>query len=384
MPIQTGEIGRIFQIEVQDESLVMIDMDLATDITIFWVTPGGFVFNPEFSIIGGRLAFVLDDMIQFPGTYFVEVEFTYNGLTTRTTEEEVTVTGQPWVPIRTPIVHYRIWQAPHGGTQWAGMTLQQLLDADVRVYDILYEIDMGRWKVFNGREDYDNLEYVHQTAGAVDHLLNIFGQVNIINMALGRLGQAPITDLNENKPGARLGQMYYRITVSEIMAAYNWSSAIVRQSLSLVPDEISEGVPNPERNTFTGYQLQYYTPVAPRPVRVLHLFTNLDGAYQRSDTPFRLEGDYLYTNLEHAGLVYVGDYSASTGRLDPFVIELVVLRLAARMAFAITSSPAMTNQLMAEYREKMAEAQFADSSRAREDTSRDIFPSPRSNWTEVE
>ena len=378
--IQTGDIGRIFQVEVRDEQEQTVDMSLASDITIFWATPSGLVYNPEFTIVGELLAFVLDNMIQIPGTYYVQVQFTLNDITTMTDEQEVEVAGQPWVPLRTPIIHYRIWKSPHSGTQWAGMTIQQMLDVDVRVYDILYEIDMGRWKVFDGRKDYDDLEYVHETAGAVDHLLNIFGQVNIINMALGRLGQAPIKDLNENSPGAKWGHQFYRITVSEVMAAYDWSSAIVRQQMSLVPDELGPGVPNPERNHFTGYELQYYVPQAPKPIRVSHLFTYQFGAYQRSDVDFRIEGDYLFTNLSHAGLVYVGDYTAQTGRLDPFIIELIVLRLASRLAFAITSSERMTQNLMAEYAAKMAEAQFADASRARESTNIDVFPEPQRSW----
>lgn len=289
---------------------------------------------------------------------------------------------QEYIPTRTPVVQYRIFDSDVSTTKWAGMTATQMLDAGMMVFDILYELDRGRWKVFDGRSDYDTLQYVTQTNGAVDHLLNIYGQVNIINMALARLGAAPIADVTEvNKPGARAGQLFYRITVSEVMAAYDWSSAVVREQLTIVPDETAPGVPNPERNLFTGYQLQYYAPQAPRAIRVLHLFTFHADAYQRSDTPFKIEGDYLYTNLEDAGLVYIGDYSANTGRLDPFVIELIVLRLAARMAYTITSSQQMTNQLMQEYNLKMAEAQFADASRAREATNIDVFPTPNESWT---
>lgn len=381
MAIQTGTTGRYFQVELEDEDGIYINADDISGVVVYWVSPYGMEYRPDPVISGGVVEFLLDDIIQVPGTYYLQIAFTYEGVSTRTQEMEVEVEGQAWVPYRSPIIHYRIWKSPQSVTQWAGMSKQDLIDAGVRVYDIMYEIDMGRWKVFNGRAGYDDLDYVTETAGAVDHLLNIFGQVNIINMALGRLGQEPIKDLNENSPGAKWGHQFYRITVSEVMAAYDWSSAIVRQQMSLVPDELGPGVPNPERNHFTGYELQYYVPQAPKPIRVSHLFTYQFGAYQRADTDFRIEGDYLFTNLPHAGLVYVGDYTAQTGRLDPFIIELIVLRLASRLAFAITSSERMTQSLLGEYAAKMAEAQFADASRARESTNIDVFPDPQASWT---
>lgn len=276
-----------------------------------------------------------------------------------------------------PTVHYRGSVSPDGTAQpnyWAGKTAQQMTDSGIVEYDILYEIDTGRWKVFDGASDYDDLEYVTNTAAAVDDLLNVFGQVKIINMALGRLGAAPIASVEDSKPGARLALQYYRITVSEVLASYDWSSAVVRRVLTLVPDE--EAGPN-----LTQYRLRYHIPQAPKPIRVLHLFTNNLDAFQRVDSPFRIEGDYLYTNMDNAGLVYIGDYTSNTSMLDAFIIDLIVLRLAARMCFSVTSSPQLTQQLMAEYQMRMAEAQFADSSRSRESTNLDVFQKPVDEWT---
>lgn len=376
--------GQELKVFVKDQNDNTLDMALATDIVVFWVTPGGFEHRPNFTIEDGAILFILDGMTGELGTYYFQASFVFDDQHILSDEIAVEGVGQPWVPLREPILHYRVSASPHGQQQWQDMSKQDLLDMGVRVFDIMYEIDTGRWKIFNGRSGYDELNHVSQTQGAIDHLLNVYGQVNIINMALGRLGQAPIADVTDNKPGARLGQMYYRITVSEVIAAYEWSSAVVRRQLSLVPDEVLDNqgftVPNPERNHFTGFGLQYYIPSAPKPIRVMHLFSMAHGAYQRSDTEFRIEGDYLYTNLPDAGLVYVGDYSAQTGQLDPFVVELIVLRLAARMAFNITSSERMTRSLMEEYNLKLAEAQFADASRSRESTNQDVFPTPNNYW----
>lgn len=378
--------GQVLQINVLDESQQPVDMDLATNVVVFWVMPSGLATHPDFTISGSVIELSIDGVNTEIGTYYFQTSFFFGGSQVLSEEIPIEGTGQPWVPLRNPIIHYRVSKSPQGGVQWQGMTLEQILAAGVRVYDLMYEIDTGKWKVFNGRGGFDDLPYVEQTQGAIDHLLNVYGQVNIINMALGRLGQAPISDITDNKPGARLGQMYYRITVSEVIGSYDWSSAVVRRVLSKVPDTVQDNqgstVDNPDRNRFTGYALQYYLPNAPRPIRVMHLFmTNEDNTYYvRSDTPFRIEGEYLYTNIDNAGLVYIGDYSAQTGQLDAFVVELVVLRLAARMAFSITSSERMTRSLMEEYNLKLAEAQFTDSSRYRESTNIDVFPTPNNYW----
>lgn len=373
-----GQDNQTLRIYIEDEHGAFIDMNNASDITVFWVTPGGLEFRPDFTIVAGLLEISLDDISPDMGTYYVQAQFTYQGVQTLSVEQEVEGYGQPWVPLREPVVHYRVGQSPYGGTQWAGMSVDDLLAANVRVFDILYEIDTGRWKVFNGRGGFDDLQYVNQTDGTIDALLNIFGQVNIINMALGRLGQGPIVDLTDNKPGARLGQQYYRITVSEVMSQYDWTSAIERKVLEPVPEDAEA------YNPHSGYSMQYYLPMAPKPIRVLHLFMYHVGAYQRTDTPFKIEGDYLYTNIENAGLVYIGDYSAQAGRLDPYVVELIVLGLAARMAYSITSSQRFSDQLWNEYTSKLASAQFADASRSRERTNIDVFPQPTDSWVGVD
>lgn len=288
---------------------------------------------------------------------------------------------------RAPMVQYRGSMAPyldpeeHDDSYWGGMTAERMDELGIMPFDVLYEIDTGKWKIWDGIQDYDDLEYVTQTNAAVDYLLNVYGQVSIINMALGRLGASPIRSVEDNNPNARLALQYYRITVAEVMAAYDWTSAMTRKQLVRIPEEIDEE-PNPEFNPYSGFRVQYRVPQAPRPVRVLHLFTFSTNAYQRMDTPFRLEGDYIYTDLENAGLVYIGDYSANTSKLDPFVIELIVLRLAARMCFSITSSPQLTQIIEQEYSMKMASAQFADASRSREATNIDVFPAPEPRWTE--
>lgn len=290
--------------------------------------------------------------------------------------DELPYTYESFKENEAPTVHYRGAVSPSGEAQenyWAGKTAAQLIAREVHPYDIMYELDTGLWKVFDGRTDYNDLPYVSQTNAAVDYLLNAYGQVNIINMALGRLGADPIQSVEDKKPGAKLGQQFYRMAVADVMSAHDWTSAIARKALEMVDPETDEF------NLYSGYEFQYRLPQSPRPVRVLHLFQHQHG-YQRVDTPFRVEGNYIFTNMQYAGLVYIGDYSANTSQLDPFVIQLIVLKLASYMAFSITGSSGMVQALAGEYSVKMAEAQFADASRARESTNIDVFQTPSERW----
>lgn len=290
--------------------------------------------------------------------------------------DDLAYTYEPFKNNAAPTVHYRGAVAPSGEAEvnyWALKTASEILALGINPYDILYELDTGLWKVFDGRTDYDDLPYVSQTNAAVDYLLNAYGQVNIINMALGRLGADPIASVEDKKPGAKLGQQFYRMAVADVMSAHDWTSAITRKTLEQIDPE------SDEYNEYSGFEFQYRVPQAPRPVRVLHLFQAQYG-YQRVDTPFKLEGNYLFTNMDYAGLVYIGDYSANTAQLDPFVIQLIVLKLASYMAFSITGSANMVNALSGEYSVKMAEAQFADASRSRESTNIDVFQSPAERW----
>ena len=283
-------------------------------------------------------------------------------------------------PTRVPTVYYRGYIAPSGETDahyWFGRTAAQLLAEGIEEFDVLYEFDTGQWKVFNGRTDYDDLPYVTQTNAIVNATLGVYSQVKIMNMALGRVGAAPIQSVEDTKSQARIANLYYRLAVADVMGAYDWTSATVRKVLTEAdPDD------NDVPDNLSGYKYQYRVPTTPRPIRVLHLFVNDEEAYQRRDDPFRLEGDFLYTNMKDAGLVYIGDYSTNTAKLDAFVVHLIVLSLAAKICFSITSSERLTEQIKQEYMTKSAEAQFADSSRSRESTNIDVFPAPEGSWTE--
>jgi hypothetical protein len=144
-------------------------------------------------------------------------------------------------------------------------------------------------------------------------------EVQMCNLALSRIGEEPISAIDEGGNKANLCQTYYTTIRDELLSNHDWGFARKRRALALLSEDAVG------RWTYT-YQM---------PVDCLKpRFVEYGG---RQDTPFRIEGDTILTNTEDAVLVYTYRITDTTKFSTDFTVALWT-RLAAEICPALGGS----------------------------------------------
>lgn len=152
--------------------------------------------------------------------------------------------------------------------------------------------------------------------------------LDICNLALSRLGESPITELNANGSlASRLCYMHYHPVRREVLCANRWSFATVRTSLNS-----SESDSGGEES----HQCRHSLP--PDCLRVL-------GVNARSWT---LRGRAVYAPAREIRLLYIADVE-DTELFDPMFTEALVLRLAWKLCIPLINSTTARQALGEEY-----------------------------------
>jgi hypothetical protein len=171
---------------------------------------------------------------------------------------------------------------------------------------------------------------------------------DIANQALSRLGQPMISDIEENMPGAIACRTHYEMVRDSLLRQHPWNFAASRAELTA-----SATAPA------FGWAYSY-----PLPSDGLRLLTLNGVQASKCSSEFVLEGGHLLTNAGEAKITYVRRIVDPTA-FDPIFCEVLILRLAAALAVAITGSEEKRNQLEALAGEKMREASFVDAGERR-------------------
>lgn len=151
--------------------------------------------------------------------------------------------------------------------------------------------------------------------------------LDICNMALSRLGESPVPDLNPNGSlPARLCYLHYHPVRREVLCASRWSFATVHTTLT----SASEGGGD------DAHQLRHSLP--PDCLRVL-------GVNCRSWT---LRGRAVYCSAPEIRLQYIADVE-DTSLFEPLFIEALVLRLAWKLCIPLINSTTARQALGEEY-----------------------------------
>jgi len=160
--------------------------------------------------------------------------------------------------------------------------------------------------------------------------------------ALRLLGADPITSLGDNTERARLVSALWPQARRAVLRAHPWKFAIEYTTLA----KLATGPAWKFKNAF---QL----PVEPYCLRVLA--TSLDDL----DIPWKLSGRTLVTNAGDVKIEYLADVT-DVGAYDSAFEAAVTARLAADLAYPVTSSTSLGAAMWALYTEKMKEARFLD------------------------
>ena len=147
------------------------------------------------------------------------------------------------------------------------------------------------------------------------------GKVEIINLALARLGESPIQSMDEGSVPANTAGLLYDSSRRSTLRDFNWNFALSITRLARVED------------TPVDFRFTYALP--PDCLRVIRL---------RGGVPFTLRGNRLYTDAETAELEYIADV-VDESLFDSKFIEALSYKLASELAMSVKGS----SELMASY-----------------------------------
>ena len=156
-------------------------------------------------------------------------------------------------------------------------------------------------------------------------------KIDICNLALAALGEAPIRDFNENNKRARMCDIFYDSTAAYLLSKFDWSFARAYktlQQLDLPVEEVPVGL--------YAYQLPDDCKT-PREIAPL-------GSRDR----WEVMADRVFTSKTEASLYYTKRDVIVTLYTDGFASLLYIL-LAVRMSPAITQDKNLTKVLYDQY-----------------------------------
>jgi hypothetical protein len=152
---------------------------------------------------------------------------------------------------------------------------------------------------------------------------------DICNLALGHLGEARITSLDEDSVSARACVLHYNSVRDEVLRSHRWNFAQDRKVLSAL-----------EELPAFGWARQYSLPVDC--LRVLEVNGSEAGDVLSSE--YIVEGRRILTNAEEVRLVYVRQIS-DVSQFDAVFVRAFALRLAIALSETIRGTTNKTAEL---------------------------------------
>ena len=175
--------------------------------------------------------------------------------------------------------------------------------------------------------------------------------VDICNEAMDLLGAATITALTENSKEARLCNRRFETVRDQVLRAHPWNAAITRKAL-----------PQDSAAPAFGFTYQYTLPTNPYCLRVLSFWNaNVDNeiAAYDSQNMFKVEGRKILTDESTCKIIYIGRVT-DTEQYDSLLSSTIAHKLASEVAYAITGSNRIGQQMFQLYQSRLAEARSMD------------------------
>lgn len=172
-------------------------------------------------------------------------------------------------------------------------------------------------------------------------------EINLINLALARLGQDPIitiTPPTPDEPSAQQAALHYAKERDSVLRAHWWNSATERAKLS----QLSEA-------PLFGYTAQFQLPSDF--IRLADF--NEDGTLTFRLTRFRVEGRKVLTHDTSGNIIYVKRLE-DVSQMDEGLKDAIIAKLAAAMCLVLTGDETRKTGLLRDYEAVLSEAQTAD------------------------
>lgn len=162
------------------------------------------------------------------------------------------------------------------------------------------------------------------------------GQVEIINIALARLGESPIQLLDEGSVPANTAKLLYDSERRATLREYPWNFALKQATLARIEQDAVD------------FHCSFALPVGClRAVRVW-------GADKKA-LHFSVRGDVLFADETEVTLEYVSDVSDGN-QFDSKFVEALTYRLASAMSMPIKGSPDLMGNFMNLYKALVSDA----------------------------
>jgi hypothetical protein len=174
-------------------------------------------------------------------------------------------------------------------------------------------------------------------------------EVSIANRALDALGASPITSLDDDTATAAACKRNLPLARDYVLRSYPWNCATRRVSLPAL-------VTGPAFGFAYTYQL---------PAECLRVIALQDDVLYSQ--PWRIEGNQLLCNVgAPLRLRYIAQVT-DVSQWDAMLAEAIALKLAANIAFTVTSNAGLAAQMFQEAQAAHAEARRMDAREASQD-----------------
>ncbi len=174
-------------------------------------------------------------------------------------------------------------------------------------------------------------------------------EVEIVNSALAKVHEDPISSLTESRKAARVASQQYPLHRDGLLRLYNWRFAIRRAVLA--PDLAAPPF---------GFAKKFLLP--PDCLRVIGLFDPSDPYHQvnytTGDIPWKVEGRHILVDDTVAKIVYIERVTDPT-QFDSLFVEALSWSLAVDFALSLANSPSRADQARGEMREVIRRARLA-------------------------
>ena len=177
-------------------------------------------------------------------------------------------------------------------------------------------------------------------------------EVEIINMALGRIGEAFITLRTDNSREANAANAIYDINRDILLGQGLWNNATTRASLGLVAST------DPRIANLEGFDNAFALP---------HDFVWLS-PHSNLKRKYRLENGLLLTNLDAVCIVYVSN-NIAIYKNDGLFVEALSYKLAMELSIALRGSSETHNMMRQYYDKALDDARFRNLSTGGTDNS---------------
>lgn len=166
--------------------------------------------------------------------------------------------------------------------------------------------------------------------------------VDVVNLALDRLGQEPVFSLDDDTTEANLAKRVYPMVRDEVQRQFTWRRLKARASLASDPTA-----------PIFGPDLRYRLPSG-----FLRLLTVQSGDVRVHD--YEIEGDFILTNAAAPLDIRYIETSNDPNKWDSLMVSVMATRLAYDMCEALTNSNTKKQALAGELDELLRQARHSN------------------------